>query len=451
MNLGIVGCGPVGLTTGICLASIGHKISLFDTHKAKLEKVREKQLPFFEPGLEELLEENSKEDKIFVRESIKNLVEETDGCFICVGTPSKENDSIDLRQVENSIKEISGVIKQLQKKDYLIIIRSTIIPSTINNIILPILNQNLDRDNFQLAIVPEFLREGKALDDFMNPDKIVIGSNSKKTAEKIREIFDFFKNKCDFIITNFETAEMIKYVNNSFFAMLISFSNEIANLSEEIKHVDAFEVLKALVLDKRITFRENGKKIIPGISEYLAPGCGFGGSCFPKDVKAITNYAQTLGTKTPILNAILEINNKRAERIVSQAEEILKNLRNKKICILGLSFKPETDDIRSSPSITVISLLLEKGAKISAYDPKVTEESLKMTDIKSVEVHRKIEDGLFDSDLAILLTKWEEFSHIDERFLKQKMKSPIIIDTRGFLDGSKFKPGTYFKIGLAKE
>ena len=306
-------------------------------------------------------------------------------------------------------------------------------------------------DHIHLAVVPEFLREGKALSDFMNPDKIVIGSIDRKTNDVIKEIFTYFENKAEFIQTNFETAEMIKYTNNAFLATLISFSNEIANISEEITEVDTFEVMNALIKDKRITSVVNNQKIIPGIAEYLIPGCGFGGSCFPKDINAIVGYASTIGAKTPLLDAVLSINNERANRIISLSKKILFNFNDKKIVILGLAFKPETDDMRSSPAIEVIKKLQAMNVNLHAYDPKVKEKNLETIGISDVNISDNIEESITDSDLVILLTKWSEFRKINGEFLKKYMKNPMIIDGRGFLDKEKFEKNTYHKIGLIEK
>ena len=228
MKIGIIGAGYVGLTTGICLASLGHKISIHDIDEEKLKKIKDKKLPFFERGLQEILEKVVSSGDLISEKDLENLVKNTDGCFVCVGTPTKNN-SIDLTQITNSIKAITELIKNNDKKNYKIIIRSTIVPNTSKNKILPILHEELSELKFGLAVVPEFLREGNALDDFMNPDKIVIGSLDKDTTDFVKNIFEYFQDKCRIIETNLESSELIKYTNNAFFSMLISFSNEIAN------------------------------------------------------------------------------------------------------------------------------------------------------------------------------------------------------------------------------
>ena len=448
MKIGIIGAGYVGLTTAICLASMKHEISIFDINKEKTKQIHEKKLPFFERGLQEILENVISSKNLIPVKNLNELVANTEGCFICVGTPTKAN-SIDLTQIIDAVKSLADSIKQNDKNDYKIIIRSTIIPNTARNTILPILNDKLHELKFGLSVVPEFLREGNALDDFMNPDKIVIGSLDENSRLFVKNVFQNYKDKCEFIETNLESAELIKYTNNAFFSMLISFSNEIANISENIPGVDSYEILKALISDKRITSTVNNKKVIPSLDSYLIPGCGFGGSCFPKDVQAILDYANKNKIHTPLLSAILEINAERPNKMVLLSESILGTLKNKKITILGLTFKPETDDVRSSPALDAIKILSEKGAKISTFDPIIKSKKDLIKLPAGCNVYFRIEDALKDSDIAMVFTKWPEFKSLDSKFLKQFMKNPTIIDGRGFLDKEKFDNGSYFKIGYS--
>ena len=241
MNLGIIGAGYVGLTTGICLSSLGHKIIIYDLINKKIKMISEKKLPIYEKDLQELLEKTISTKTLIPTNQIDEVIKNTDGCFICVGTPSKQNNDIDLSQVLDSVKLVSNSIKKFNKNDYIIIIRSTIIPSSTKTQILPLLKQILGNNSFGLCVIPEFLREGEAVSDFMNPDKIVIGSINEKSKNFAKKIFESF-DQATIVTTNPETAEMIKYANNGFFSMLISFSNEIANISEKIIGVDAFEV-----------------------------------------------------------------------------------------------------------------------------------------------------------------------------------------------------------------
>ena len=449
MRIGVVGSGYVGLTTGICLASLKHDIFIYDLDKEKLDNIKNAKLPFFEKGLEDILEEVISSEKLVPQEDLDDLVNETDGCFICVGTPTKNN-SIDLTQIINSIKSVVQSIKKNSKQNYKIIIRSTIIPNTSKGVILPILDHELSELRFGLAVVPEFLREGNALDDFMNPDKIVIGSLDDDTINFVKKIFMHFNEKCDVIETNLESAELIKYTNNAFFSMLISFSNEIANVSEKITGVDPYQIMNALISDKRITTKINDKKIIPSLESYLVPGCGFGGSCFPKDVQALLDYANKNNVNTPLLKAVLDINVERPNKMIVLAESILGSLKDKKISILGVTFKPETDDLRSSPSLDAIKILLEKNAKVFAFDPIFKTKSDKNKLPNECNVCSNIEDVLKNSDIALVFTKWNDFKCLDSKFLKKYMKNPVLIDGRGFLYEGNFEQGCYYKIGYTK-
>jgi UDPglucose 6-dehydrogenase/GDP-mannose 6-dehydrogenase len=449
MNLAVMGAGYVGLTTAICLASQNHRITIFDIDNEKIKRIQNKKLPFFENGLQEILEDVISSKNLVAVNSLNQLVENTDGCFICVGTPTKD-DSIDLTQIIDATESLANSVNENNKKNYQIIVRSTVIPNTTRNTILPILNERLSKQEFGLCVVPEFLREGRALDDFMNPDKIVIGNFDVNSALFVKEIFKNFKDKCKFVETNLESAELIKYTNNAFFSMLISFSNEIANISEKISGVDPYEILNALVLDKRITSIVNNEKIIPNLASYLIPGCGFGGSCFPKDVQAILDYANKHEIHTPLLKAILNINAERPNKMVLLSEYILGELKDKKISILGLTFKPETDDLRSSPALDAIQILLEKGANVFAFDPILKSKPNSTKLLQNCTVCATIEDALKDSDVAMIFTKWPEFKSLDSKFLKQFMKNPKIIDGRGFLTKEKFDSGTYFKIGYSE-
>ena len=448
MNLGIIGAGYVGLTTAICLASIGHKTVIFDISQEKIQSLKNKNIPFQENGLDEIFQKVIDSKNLIICESLDELVKLTDGCFVAVGTPTI-NDAIDLSQVIDSTQSLATEVKKSNKNNYEFIVRSTVTPKSCETVIQKIRSVMNDLE-FGFSYVPEFLREGQAVNDFLNPDKIVIGSNNQKSVLFVNKIFEHFMEKTQFFQTNLETAELIKYTNNSFFSMLISFANEISNISEKIENVDTVQVLKALVADRRITTIKNGERILPELQSYLIPGCGFGGSCFPKDVKAILNYAQSLNTKTPLIESILEINEERPNKIISLVENILGTLKEKKISILGLTFKPNTDDMRSSPSLDIIKLLNNKNASVFVYDPiisKISQETLKKYNFT---LTKSLEECLDKSECAILLTSWQEFLSIDGELLKENMKNPKIIDGRNFLLKQKFEKDMYYKIGFVK-
>ena len=316
---------------------------------------------------------------------------------------------------------------------------------------MPILNEIIPECNFGLTVVPEFLREGFALSDFMNPDKIVIGSENMDNGLFVEKIFDSFKKTCEIIHTNFETAELVKYTNNAFFSMLISFSNEIANISENLQNVDPYQILKLLVADKRITSKIMNEKVTPDMAEYLIPGCGFGGSCFPKDVKAILNYANEKNISTPLLKAILDINDERPKKMISLCESILNGLENKKISLLGLTFKPNTDDTRSSPALIAIDLLKNKNAKISIFDPQIKKNDSHLKLPNNSQLCDSLVESIQDSEAVLIFTKWDEFKKLDGDLLAKHMKRPVIIDGRGYLDKTKFQNVEFYKIGFVEK
>ena len=448
MNLGIMGAGYVGLTTAICLASIGHKTAIYDISQEKIESLKNNNIPFQENGLDEIFEKVIDSENLIICESLDELVKLTDGCFVAVGTPTV-NDAIDLSQVIDSTQALAIEIKKSNKNNYEFIVRSTVTPKSCETVIQKIKSIINDLE-FGFSYVPEFLREGQAVNDFLNPDKIVVGSNNKKSVIFVNKIFEQFMEKTQFFQTNLETAELIKYTNNSFFSMLISFANEISNISEKIENVDTVQVLKALVADRRITTIENGERILPELQSYLIPGCGFGGSCFPKDVKAILNYAQSLNTKTPLIESILEINEERPNKIISLVESILGTLKERKISILGLTFKPNTDDMRSSPSFDIIKLLNNKNASVFVYDPIISKINQETLNEYNFTLTKSLEECLDKSECAILLTSWQEFLSIDGELLKKNMKNPKIIDGRNFLLKQKFEKDMYYKIGFVK-
>lgn len=448
MKLGIIGAGYVGLTTAICLASLNHSITLYDVDQKKNDRIKQKKMPFYENNLQDLLEQVIDSNNLRITSDIDQMTENSDGCFICVGTPTNNDNTMNLNQIIEAVKTITKSI-HTKKNRYTVIIRSTVIPGTLRKVVLPILEKELTSEQYSLCSVPEFLREGVAYNDFMNPDKIVIGGFDEKGINFVESIFTNFKDKAIFIKTNPESAELIKYTNNGFFSMLISFANEIANISEKIKNVDSYEIMRALITDKRISTKINDQVIIPELSSYLIPGCGFGGSCFPKDVRAIINFALENDVQTPLLNATMKINDERPKQIFAMIKSILGNLENKKISILGLTFKPDTDDMRSSPSLEVIKLLKNIGTEIHAFDPIISEKNVILQ--SDFIISKNLEECLQNSDLAVLFTKWPQFELLNSSFLKKYMKNPVIIDGRGFLDQKKFDKNSYYKIGFLGE
>lgn len=421
MNVSIIGTGYVGLVTGVCFADMGNNVICVDIIKEKIDAINKGIPLLYEDGLEYILKKNLKENKLKGTIDIREGVENSNVIFISVGTPSRENKAIDTGFVENTSSQIGLVLKNMD--DYKVVaVKSTVIPGTTENIVIPLLEEFSGKKvgkDFGVCMVPEFLREGRAVFDFMNPDRIIIGEHDKNAGDVIYELFKSFK--CQILRTNLKTAEMIKYASNAFLATKISFINEIANICE-LKGIDVNKVAEGIGLDKRI-----GKY-------FLHAGIGFGGSCFPKDVSALI-ASNDEGIYDPkLLREVMNLNERQKLWPVRKIKEIFENLKNLKIAILGLSFKKDTDDMREAPSISIINYLLRERCTIQAYDPKATENAKKIFGNR-ITYCRNIDECLKDADVCIIATDWDEFEKIHNKF--NLMKKKIILDGRRILDPEK--------------
>ena len=341
MDISIIGTGYVGLVTGACFAELGHNVTCVDVMKEKIDLINNKKSPIYEEGLEEILQKNVGKN-LFATLDLKKAVLSTDITFICVGTPPREDGSIDLKNIKESAEQIGSSLKA--KKNYhLIVIKSTVVPGTTWQI-KKIIEKFSGKKNFGICMNPEFLREGKAIYDFLHPDRIIIGEYDKKSGNILYEIYKDFS--CPILRVDLKTAEMIKYASNAFLATKISFINEIGNICKKLG-IDVYKVAEGVGLDSRIS------------PKFLKAGCGFGGSCFPKDVKALAAKAKELGYTPILLESILEINKNQPLRMIELLRNKIGKLENKKIGILGLAFKPGTDDIRESPAIEIIKRLIK--------------------------------------------------------------------------------------------
>lgn len=393
MKVGVVGIGHVGLVTSVCFAKLGNVVVCADKDKDKIKKIREKVTPFYEKNLEKLL----KKVKLQATSNLTEAVERTDVTFICVGTPPGLMNEVNLRQIDQVAIEIGNALKN-KKRFHLIVVKSTVPPGTTESRIKQILEKASGKKAFKdfgLAMNPEFLREGNAIEDFMNPDRIVIGVKDERSKKILLNLYKKFK--CPKLIVDLKTAEMIKYASNSFLAIKISFINEIGNLCKTLG-IDVYKVAEGIGLDKRI-----GKS-------FLRAGVGFGGSCFPKDIKALINRARECFFQPTILNAALEVNEIQPYRLVDLVRKKVKNLKNKKITVLGLSFKPNTDDIREAPSIKIVRALLDEGAKVYVYDPKAIENFRKLFGNK-VKYCSSAKEAVKKSKYILIVTEWDEFKN----------------------------------------
>ena len=416
MNVGIIGCGYVGLTTGVCLAELGHNVVCVDNDEEKIKKLFSGVIPIFEPGIEKLIKKNRRRIKFST--NIKDAVLDNEIIFIAVGTPSNPDGSPDLSYVENVSREIA---KYLEK--YKVIVEKSTVPvETAQWVKKTIEKYKKNNVKFDVVSNPEFLREGSAINDFLYPDRIVIGVESEKAKRLMLKLYQ--KIKSPKIVVDTKSAELIKHASNSFLATKISFINAVANICE-LTGADVEKVALGMGLDKRI-----GKS-------FLKAGIGYGGSCFPKDIDAFIWISEKLGYDFSLLKEVKKINERQRELFIKKIEDTLWILKDKKIGILGLSFKPNTDDIREAPSIYIIKMLKQKGAKIKAYDPKAMKKMEQIfPDIEYCENPYEVAKG---SDCLVFLTEWDEFKNLDLKKVKRLLNQPIIIDGRNIFEPKKME------------
>ena len=420
MTITIIGHGYVGLVTAAVFADLGNIVWVIGHTPEKIEKLKKGIIPIFEPGLEELVRHNIEERRLLFTFDYEGAIPASDVVFIAVGTPPKDSGEADLSVVFEVVRKISKYLR-----GYTVIATKSTVPIGTNRKIKKIINElKQSKATFDIASAPEFLREGQAISDTLHPDRIVIGVDSKQALSLLTELHKPLDGT--FVLTTIETAEMIKYAANAFLATKISFANAIAHLSE-LTGADGLKVLEAVGLDKRVG------------SAFLAPGAGFGGSCFPKDLKALITIAKKYDYDFVLLKEVENINREAIIEIVHKAKKLLGgNLKNKTIGVLGLSFKPDTDDMRDAPSITVIKTLQKNGAKIKAYDPIAIENAKKILKT-GVLFSRDPYATVKDCDILIIITEWNEFKQLDLQKIKKIMKQPIILDGRNIYDPQKVK------------
>ena len=427
MHISVIGTGYVGLVTGACLADFGMYVTCVDIDKAKIESLKNGKIPFFEPGLEELTKKNLKAERLFFTTDFEEAVKNSLVVFICVGTPPNPDGSADLSQIKSVALSLAEVID-----DYKVIVTKSTVPVGTNRWIKSLIDKNKKKDvPVDVISNPEFLREGAAIEDFMRPDRVIIGGESSYAIAIIKDIYrPLYLAETPFIITNLETAELIKYACNCFLATKISFINEIANFCEKVG-ADVTVVAKAMGLDPRI-----GPK-------FLNPGPGFGGSCFPKDVKALIHQGKAYNIDFKIPSATLQVNEAQKLKAWEKLKTFCGNLEGKTIAVLGLSFKPNTSDVRESPALVLVSVLSKEKAKIKVYDPVAMEEFKKFTSVKDIYYATSPYDCVKDAHALVILTEWNEFRFLDLSKLKKLMKSPVIIDMRNI-----YEPSTLKKLGF---
>ena len=443
MKIVIIGTGYVGLVSGACFAAIGHQVVCVDTDPGRVAGVNNSIAPFYEKDLNEILAKSVSAGNLRATVSLSDAMHEADVSLIAVGTPFDGRD-IDLQYIKTAAKDIASFLS-LASRYHVVCVKSTVVPGTTQDVVGPILERHSDREigiDLGLAMNPEFLAEGSAVADFMNPDRIVIGSNDQQAAQSIVDLYSPFKST-EIFCTELSTAEMIKYTANSFLATVISFSNEIANLCSKLKGVDVVDVMKGVHSDRRLSPILDSGRITPGLMSFLYPGTGFGGSCFPKDVKALISFSEKSGAAMPVLRSVIDTNGKQPSVTVELVKEELGVLMNKRIAILGLAFKPGTDDVRESPALQVIEELIQNGADIIAHDPIAIENMEKVLKHPKLDYCHNLSETINAADAIVLVTSWPDYKNLHS--LLNGHKTPVI-DGRRSLDKINFK--TYRGIGL---
>jgi UDPglucose 6-dehydrogenase len=411
MKISVIGTGYVGTVSAACFAELGHEVICVDIDPSKIDMLNRGVPPIYEDELSELLEKHVGKN-LSATSDYDFAINNSEVSFICVGTPSDHNGKIDLGIVRAASASLGKVLRK--KKGYhVIVVKSTVVPETTEKVVLPIIEKESGKSlgEFGIAMNPEFLREGKAVHDFMHPDKIVVGSLDKRSGDIVASLYSGIN--CEITRSNPRTAEMIKYVNNAFLATKISFSNEVGNICKELG-IDTYEVMKAVGKDFRIG------------PHFLNSGAGFGGSCFPKDVKALIGKAHEIGYEPTLLRSVIAVNEIQPLRMITLLKNKLPDLKGKKIAVLGLAFKNDTDDIRESRSIPVIKELNKEGALVSAYD-KMAIENMKRI-FPDIQYYTSTKDALSGADACLIMTEWGEFKSLDEEF--KVMKNRLIIDGR---------------------
>ena len=440
MKLSMVGTGYVGLVTGTCFAEMGNSVICVDIDEKKIEKLKQGIIPIYEPGLDTMVKENYKRGTLEFTTDIKEALKKSDIIFIAVGTPQGEDGSADLQYVLKVAQDIGRYMTH----EMVIVDKSTVPVGTADKVketIQKELDKRKENIPFEVVSNPEFLKEGSAIEDFMKPDRVVIGAKNEKTVEIMKELYaPFTHNHERFIAMDVRSAEMTKYTANAILATKISFMNEIANICERVD-ADVNKVRIGIGSDRRIGY------------SFIYPGCGYGGSCFPKDVQALNKIALDAGYEPRIIQAVEEVN-KAQKRVLAKKviERFGEDLSNKTFAIWGLSFKPETDDMREASSITIINELTKRGAKIKAYDPKAMDEAREfyLKDNPNVEYTQSKYDALNGADAMLLVTEWKEFRSPDFDEMKQRLKNPIIFDGRNQYKIEKMKDRgfEYYQIGV---
>ncbi len=428
MDICIVGTGHVGLVTGACFAELGNQVICADKNSSKIAGLVKSIMPFYEPGLKEMVAKNVQKKRLTFTTDLKEAVKKSLIIFIAVGTPPKENGEADLSDIERVAQDIARYMPS-----YRLIVEKSTVPVETGKWVEHTIRVNArGKKKFDVASNPEFLREGSAIEDFMHPDRVVLGTESKRAKDILMELYKPLK--APIIVTDIKSAEIIKHASNSFLATKVSFINAIANICERVG-ADVAKVAEGVGSDKRIG------------NQFLNAGCGYGGFCFPKDIEAFIRIAEKKRYDFQLLKAVRKINEEQRDLMLKKIENTLWNVKGKTIGILGLSFKPDTDDLRFAPSIDIIKKLKLDGAKIRAFDPQAMPGARKI--FKDIKFCKDVYAAAKGSDCLVILTEWNEFKELDFKRIKKLLKQPVIVDGRNIYDPQKMKKMgfRYFGIG----
>ena len=446
MKISIFGTGYVGLVTGACLAKLGHEVFCIEKEKSVIDDLNNFKTPFYEKGLDSLLDETLNVN-LTVGKYDEKIIAKSEIILITVGTPSTDL-GLDLSFIDIAVRQIGATIENNNFCSS-IVIKSTVLPKTTDTHVKDILENEFNLKHtvdFGLGMNPEFLREGDAVDDFLNPDRIVIGYEDNITKDRLEKLYEVFE--CKKILVNTRTAELIKYVNNSLLATQIVVHNEFSNIARKTGGIDYKDIIEGVVSDKRWSVEVNDEKFIPSIADYFLPGYGYGGSCFPKDVKALLEYSKSVDSNSLILDSVIKSNNLQPYFVEEVLNSNIDLKDRKKILILGTSFKPETDDIRESSSIKIVEICSTLNLEIFVHDPLSQDkfvDSLK-SDITGVNDWKS---EILDMDIVVISTAWQEYKFIETLYTNGSLAQKTIIDGRGFLDNTIFK-NNYFSVGYIK-
>lgn len=433
MNVCVVGTGYVGLVAGTCLSDFGMNVICVDKVKEKIDMLNRGEVPIYELGLGELIQRNVKLDRLHFSTDLKEAVQRSLVIFLAVGTPERPDGYADLSQIEAVAKEVAGYMTEYK----ILAIKSTVPVGTAKRLREIVRAALADDIEFDVVSNPEFLREGAAVNDFLRPDRVILGCNSERALAIMRDIYrPLYLLETPIVSTTNETAEVIKYASNTMLAVRISFVNEIANLCDLVG-ADVYQVSKALGMDKRI-----GPK-------FLHPGPGYGGSCFPKDVSALAKLSEDVGYDFKLAKATIEVNKRQRELVVEKTSRALGEVKGKVIGLLGLAFKPNTDDVREAPALHVARRLIEMGAEVNGFDPVAMDEAKK--NIEGIKYHKNAYEACAGADIVIIATEWNEFRDLDFARIKSLVRTPIVYDTRNVYNPKALKDlgFTYLATGRA--